>query len=104
MQKVKLQQKLKNLEKQLRSIGPVMRGSIVLLKINCGNRNCKCYKQKNAKHPAYYFSVNINKKTKLIYLGKKRLKQAKQYNNNYAKLWNIINQMTDINMDLLKNS
>ena len=64
-----------------------MRGTIVYI----GTRN----KQ-------YYFSLNKNKKTKLIYLGNKRVKQAKEYSDNYKKLVDIIEEMTNINMELLK--
>lgn len=70
-EKTKLKRKLSYLQKKIKNIKPVMRGSIVELKVNCGNKSCKCYKEKNAKHPAYYFSVNMDNKTKLIYLGKK---------------------------------
>jgi len=101
-QKIKLQRKIKKLEMELKEIGPIMRGSIVELKMKCGNKKCKCNKDKKYKHPAKYFSANINKKTKLIYLGDKRIDLAKKYNDNYLKLWDIINQMTETNMELLK--
>jgi len=101
-EKAKLQRKKKQLAAELKKIGPVMRGSIVELKMTCGNKKCKCYQDKKYKHPAKYFSANINKKTKLIYLGNKRIELAKKYNENYLKLWDIINQMTEINMELFK--
>jgi len=104
MKKETILKKLASLEKKMSSCGSVMRGSVVTLKMTCGNKNCKCATDKNAKHPAEYFSLNINKKTKLIYLGKTKLKRAKELNNNYLKLWDIINQMTLLNMELLKNS
>lgn len=68
-------------------LGPVMRGSIVLI----GTRN----KQ-------FYFSLNKDKKTHLIYLGSKRVERAKEYSNNYKKLLDIIEEMTILNMELLK--
>lgn len=102
--KEKIQKKINRILKKIKTIGPVMRGSIVQLKMNCGNKNCKCYKKKTQKHPAYYFSVNINKKTKLIYLGEKRLKQAKSFNDNYQKLWNLINEMTEATLEITKLS
>lgn len=83
----KLKRKLGRLQKKLSEIGPVMRGSIVLI----GTRN----KQ-------YYFSLNKDKKTHLIYLGDKRLGKAKEYSDNYKKLVDIIEEMTMINMQLIK--
>mgnify|MGYP000627919375 CR=1 FL=1 len=55
---VKMKKRVKELQKMLVVLGPVMRGSVVLI----GTRN----KQ-------YYFSLNKDKKTLIIYLGKKRL-------------------------------
>ena len=66
-----------------------MRGSVVVI----GTRN---------KQP--YFSLNKNKKTRLIYLGKKREDKAREYSENYKKLLEIIEEMTIINMELLKEN
>lgn len=84
---VLMKKRVKELHKMLVELGPVMRGSVVLI----GTRN----KQ-------YYFSLNKDKKTHIIYLGKKRVNQAKQYSDNYKKLLEIIEGMTILNMKLLK--
>lgn len=84
---VKMNKRVKELQNMLVELGPVMRGSIVLI----GTRN----KQ-------YYFSLNKDKKTHIIYLGKKRADQAKKYSDNYKKLLEIIEEMTILNMKLLK--
>jgi len=70
-------------------IGPLIRGSVVTI----GTRN---------KQP--YFPLNKNKKTHLIYLGKKREDKARQYSKNYKKLLEIVEEMTIINMILLKEN
>ena len=86
---VKMKKRVKELQKMLAELGPVMRGSVVLI----GTRN----KQ-------YYFSLNKDKKTHIIYLGKKRVDKAKQYSDNYKKLLEIIEEMTILNMKLLKEN
>ena len=85
----KMKQRVKTLQKQLGRLGPVMRGSVVVI----GTRN---------KQP--YFSLNKNKKTRLIYLGKKREDKAREYSENYKKLLEIVEEMTIINMELLKEN
>ena len=75
------------LRKELRGLGPLMRGSVVVI----GTRN---------KQP--YFSVNIKRKTHLLYLGRRREKRAKQYSENYHRLQEIVEEMTLLNMRLLK--
>ena len=82
-----MKRRVKTLQRQLGTLGPLMRGSVVVI----GTR----YKQS-------YFSLNKDKKTKLIYLGKKREVRAKEYSNNYKKLLEIVEEMTILNMKLLK--
>ena len=83
----RMKRRVRTLQKQLGKLGPVMRGSVVVI----GMRN---------KQP--YFSLNKDKKTKLIYLGKKRDTRAKEYSANYKKLLEIVEEMTILNMELLK--
>jgi hypothetical protein len=85
----KIKRRVKTLQKRLAQLGPVMRGSVVVI----GTRNKQSY-----------FSLNTNKKTKLIYLGKKRQTRAKEYSDNYRKLRSIVEEMTMINMTLLKEN
>ncbi len=83
----KMRKRVKALQKQLGLLGPVMRGSVVVI----GTRNKQSY-----------FSLNKDKKTHLIYLGKKREERAKEYSANYKKLLAIVEEMTLLNMKLLK--
>ena len=83
----RMKRRVKSLQKQIAELGPVMRGSVVLI----GTRNKQLY-----------FSLNKDKKTHLIYLGKKRENRARKYSSNYKKLLEIIEEMTLINMKLLK--
>ena len=76
------------LHSQMVKLGPFMRGTVVVI----GTRN---------KQP--YFSLNKDKKTKLIYLGKKREGKANRLSASYKKLLDIIEEMTILNMELLKN-
>jgi len=85
----KMKRRIKTLQSQLGKLGPVMRGSVVII----GTRN---------KQP--YFSLSKNKKTQLIYLGKKREDKAREYSQNYQKLLDMVEEMTIINMTLLKEN
>jgi hypothetical protein len=84
-----MKKRLATLRRQLGELGPVMRGSVVVI----GTRNKQAY-----------FSLNKDKKTRLIYLGKKREALARQYSENYKKLLAIVEEMTIINMKLLKEN
>ena len=84
----KARQQLKRLAKQLAATGTVMRGSVV----NIGTRN----KQ-------FYFTLNKDNKTRLIYLGRQREPVARRLSANYKTLLAIAEEMTLLNMELLKN-
>ena len=47
---------------------------------------------------------NKNNKTQLIYLEKKRQDRARQYSANYKRLREIVEEMTQLNMALLKEN
>jgi hypothetical protein len=81
--------KVRELQQQLGELGPIMRGSVVRI---------------GTKNKQYYFSLNKDKKTRLIYLGHKRVDQATQYSDSYKKLVKIVVKMTILNMEILKNS
>ncbi len=85
----KMRKRVKVLQRQLGLLGPVMRGSVVVI----GTRNKQSY-----------FPLNKNKKTHLIYLGKKREQRAKEYSANYKKLLALVEKMTLLNMTLLKEN
>ncbi len=97
----KLTRRIAELQKQMTQLGPVMRGSVVELANKCGNPNCCC--AQGQKHHQYYFSVSKKGKTKLIFLGKSRVQKAKEYVDNYKTMVAILEEMTEINMQLLKD-
>ncbi len=83
----KKKRRIETLRRQLGALGPMMRGSVVL--IGTGKKQ-------------FYFSVNRKGKTKLIYLGKERVKRAREYSANHKKHLEIVEEMTILNMELLK--
>jgi len=87
-QQMNAKRQVQTLQRQMGKLGPFMRGTVVVI----GTRN---------KQP--YFSLNKDKKTRLIYLGKKREMQARRMSAAYKKLLAIIEEMTILNMELLRN-
>ena len=84
---VTMQRRVRKLQEAMGRLGQVMRGSVVVI----GTRN---------KQP--YFSLNKDKRTRLIYLGQKRVALARQYSQNYKRLLAIVEEMTVLNMELLR--
>ena len=83
----KILKKIEELMGDMQALGPVMRGSVTMM----GRR-----------HKQPYFSVSINKKTKVMYLGDRRAAKAREYSQNYRKLMTMVDEMTLLQMELLK--
>jgi len=83
----RIEKKITELQDVIRQIGPVMRGSVT---------------QMGKRHKQPYFSIGIQKKTKVIYLGDKRAEKAREYVANYRRLLQAAEDMTILNMELLK--
>lgn len=84
-----LQKRLKIIQKQMGELFPMMRGSVV----NIGMKN------KQLK-----YSLNIEGKTKLIYLGDKKQGIAKKWIDNYKQHMKLIDEMTLINMEIIRRT
>jgi hypothetical protein len=82
-----IRRKVRALHKEMSKVGPVMRGTVVVI----GTRN---------KQP--YFSLNKDKRTRLIYLGRRKEGLAREYSENYRRLLNLVEEMTVLNMEFLK--
>lgn len=95
-----LKRRRKALETTLAGLAPLMRGSVVELATTCGNPNCRC--TRGQKHKKHYYSMSRKGKTEIIYLGKSREPLARQYSENYKRLVELVEEMTTINMELLK--
>jgi hypothetical protein len=84
-----MKRRVKALQKELGELGPVVRDSAVII----GTSN---------KQPC--LSLNKNKKTQMIYWGKKREERARRHSNNYKRVGEIVEELTRLNMTLLKEN
>jgi len=82
-----IKERLAAIQAEIQAIGPVMRGSVTVM---------------GTRHRQPYFSVSIKGKTRLIYLGEKRAEVARQYVANYRELAGLVDEMTLLQMELLK--
>ncbi|HPG30424.1 MAG TPA: hypothetical protein PKY81_11560 [bacterium] len=97
----KLLKKQEDLLKKIRNTGNLCRGTVVLLKQSCTNKNCsKC--KSGEKHPQFYLTQSRNSKSKLTFVGNKNEKLVREWTENHKILKNLIDDLSDLNMHLLK--
>lgn len=69
----------------------------------CARKSCKCHKDKRNRHGPYYrISYFKGKRTYHIYVPTIKAKKANKYCQNYKKLWDAIEKMSQINISLLR--
>ena len=78
----------------------IIKGSPVKLERKCGKKNCKC--QRGKKHASLYLSQSKNGKTIMTYIPKQKEELVKKYVTQYKQMLGIINELSDINMQILK--
>ena len=95
-----LEREVEALGVELRGLGPVMRGSVVELATKCGNKNCKC--ARGELHRQAYFSAKVEGRTRLVFLGRRRLPEAELHVGNHRRMQELVERMTLAYMELLK--
>lgn len=88
--------------KLLNEMGPVLEGTLTEVKRICGNKNCRCRKDKDSRHPALYLTWKEKKKTQALYIPKSMWTEAKQWNANYKNAKKLIKEISEIQKELLK--
>ena len=100
-EKTKLARKRRRLRKKIESIGPFVQGTVVSLQRICGSKNCAC-RRGGKKHPATLITWKENGKTKALYVPRKLEAQVKVWAQNYKKLKDLIDKISDVQKAIIK--
>ncbi|MDK1104414.1 MAG: hypothetical protein QGD93_12525 [Actinomycetota bacterium] len=99
-EKRRLRQKRTLLRKKLAKIRDFTRGSVVLMKRRCYRHNCRRCAAGEA-HPTWVLTVSTGGKTRTVYLGDRRVEDAKRMVENYHTMQAWIEEVGRINLALL---
>lgn len=79
----------------------IVRGSIFERQIKCGKTTCRCVRGQG--HPTTYLTVSFERgKTVQITVPKRMIPTVRNWVKNYAKLWDALEQVSEINRQLLR--
>jgi hypothetical protein len=87
--------------KQLRSIGPIVNGSVVLIARTCGNVD-RCHCRRGPKHISTYVTVKVGGKTRTIYVPVDLEKDVRQWSAEYRKLKGLLKQICEIQREIIR--
>ena len=85
------------------SLDEVIRGTFRQVRLRCMQKKCKCHKAKKYRHgPFYRIGYGKGQTIHTVYIPKEKKAQAKRYTDNYKKLWEAIERISALNIQLLK--
>ncbi len=94
--------KQEKLVEKLSKVGPFVSGSISVVNRICGTSTCSCMKKNGKKHPAMLLNWKENKKTKTLYVPVALHDDVRKWNENYKKLKEVINKISDLQKEIIK--
>lgn len=89
------------LAKRLAAVEEFVRGSVVLMKRKCVRPRCRRCAEGEG-HPTWVLTVSEKGKTRTVYLGEKRLAEARRLVANYRRVSEGIEEIARVNLALLK--
>lgn len=97
-----LRNRRQGLTKLLPPVAEILRGSLMERYMTCGNPNCKC--AKGARHgPVWYLSVTLDQShRKGSTVPSDRVAQVRRWIENYHRVREHLEKISDINRELLR--
>ena len=81
----------------------MLQGSIVELYRSCGQPRCRC--QRGQKHgPAYYLSRKADGRTRMLYVPKGRIDEARQKVSNYKRHKRVLSSILRLNEEIFRQA
>jgi len=87
--------------RQVIQAGDFVRGSVVVLRRPCTRSGCRLCRE-GKRHPATYLSLKEKGSTRLIYLPKGLVEQARQWVAEWRRLENLLRAMSRTNAQMLR--
>ena len=87
------------LEKNNMNMGPMVEGSLITHYKPCGNKRCKCARGE-LHGPYWYLSTQKERKTRLKYIPKQKLKRVSQLANTYKEFQRNIQEIRSLNKEI----
>jgi len=95
-----LMKRARSLRSKMRSLGPLLKGTVLERGMRCGKAGCRCTKG----HPHVYLVITWKEKGKsrMVYVDERRREDALAWSANYRKFKELLRQHTDVLVRMVK--
>lgn len=97
---IELEHKRDALIEELRSLGNLMRGTLIQARVKCGRKGCEC--EAGERHEKVHLCLNLHGRTRNLYVGRGRKDRVASLVREYQRARHIIEKLTEINLELLR--
>ena len=87
--------------REVMGVGDFVRGSVVVLRRPCTYERCRVCRE-GKRHPATYLSLKEKGKTRLVYLPKRLVPEAKRWVGEWRRLDGLVVEMSRTNAEVLR--
>jgi hypothetical protein len=98
--RIQLEQQRDALIEELRSLGNLMRGTLIQAHVKCGRKGCEC--EAGEKHEKVHLCLNLHGRTRNLYVGRGREDSVASLVREYQRARHIIEKLTEVNLELLR--
>lgn len=100
-QRAEMRARARSLRSQMRKLGPMIQGSVVLRRMKCGKPSCRC----NRGYPHDFLCVTYKEKgkTKTVYVNKQLQAEALLWSRNYKQFKALLKKHSQANLGILKS-
>lgn len=96
----RLRAQLDRLVRQVRALGPVLRGSLAQVRLTCGKANCRC--RDGERHPAFYLSYRSGGRSKVSHVSAAVVAEARRRHADWLRMKRLLERMADVQVALWK--
>jgi len=79
--------------KRLADFGPLIDGSLVVVRRRCGNPTCRC--TRGEKHPAHYLTRKVGRKTHSLYIPVDLVEDVRRWNQEHRRLKQLVAEICE---------
>ncbi len=79
--------------RQLAAFGPLIDGSLVIVRRRCGRLGCRC--AQGHKHPAHYLTRKVGRKTHSLYIPVDLVEDVRRWNQEHRRLKRLVAEICE---------
>ncbi len=88
--------------KKLSGFGPMIDGSLVVIRRSCGNPRCRC--AKGEKHPAFYITRKLRGKTQGLYIPVHMVEEVRNWNSEFKRIKLLVSEICERQREVVRKA